>query len=230
MAISSRIARSCDELRNQLDEVAADLPRLQAEAAHGDSLADHLIDRLRVAYENGEGCIVLADNNLPVPLLTVTRSLFESLISTFWASLSESNAQTVVESSRREMARLLRNVLCSGRAVVQDRTTGEDVTEKVLKSPVIGEAQRPPKFNVMANAARIKNIYDDIYGFLSMFSHGTATEILVRMGREEPTFAALETSRAILESLELIAVNHIREQRQTSRGELERILNVKLSS
>jgi hypothetical protein len=229
MPTSTRIAAKCDQVRNQVSRILADLPRLAAGASPTDPLANHLVDRLRVACENAAGCCLLAESDLPAPLLTVTRSLFESLISTFWASLSDDNARTVVEASQREMARLMRNLLFHGRATVQDTTTGKNVTGKVLQSDIVAEAKRPPRLDCMAQDAKIKNIYDAIYGFLSMFAHGTATEILVRMGREEPTFAGLETSHAALESRHLIAGNRISERRATSREELERIFNIGLA-
>ncbi len=58
----------------------------------------------------------------------------------------------------------------------------------------------------MAREAEIKNVYDALYGSLSIFAYGSATEILTRMSREEPTFAGVEACRAVLEALHLIAV------------------------
>jgi hypothetical protein len=230
MALSKRIATKCDEVSKQAARIIADLPRLGAEASPTDFFANHLTNRLGVACENATGCCLLAERDLLAPLLTVTRSLFESFISTFWASLSEDNARIVAEAGHREMKRLMRNVLLRGRAVVQSRTTGKNVTREVLESDVVSEAKRPPRFDAMARDADIRNIYDALYGILSVFAHGTATELLARMAREEPTFAGLEASRAVLESLHLIAVNRIRERRATRREELESILNIRLAT
>jgi hypothetical protein len=136
----------------------------------------------------------------------------------------------MIESSGREMARLVRNILSSRRGAVWDRTSGLEVTDRVLASAEIKEARRPPRFDVMAEQAAIKNIYDAVYGFLSMFAHGTATDLIANMEREEPTFGALEASLALLKALHLIVTKHVRKRCSVSHEEIERILNVMLTT
>jgi hypothetical protein len=91
LVLQQRLAK----LRKQLKTVADDLPLLETQVMSGDRAARHLIDRLRVALDNANGCALLAQEGLPAPLATVTRSMFESLVTTCWASLNNANAQVI---------------------------------------------------------------------------------------------------------------------------------------
>jgi hypothetical protein len=105
--LEQRIAR----LRDQVQLVAEDLPRLTAQVASGDTAASHFIDRLRIATDNATGVVLLADARLSAPVLAVERSLLESLITTHWASISDSNTEEIITVARLETRRLMRNIL-----------------------------------------------------------------------------------------------------------------------
>ena len=68
--------------------VVDDLPILEKDANGSDDLAAYFIDRLRIALDNGMGCILLAREGFSGPVATVTRSILESVLTTYWASLS----------------------------------------------------------------------------------------------------------------------------------------------
>ena len=89
--LEQRVAK----LRKQVHRVEIDLPLLRAEIASGDTAASHFIDRLRIAIDNATGVALLADARLSAPVLAVARSLLESLITTHWASLSDSNSNEI---------------------------------------------------------------------------------------------------------------------------------------
>ena len=140
--------------------------------------------RLRIVIDNATGCAVLAENDLGPPLVTVTRSIFESLLVTYWATLSDTNAQTVLSTSRNEGFRLLRNLLRNNRGVIQHKITGENFTDKILNSPELAELKPPPRFNKIAEDAGLKKLYDRVYGILSMFAHGNATDLITVLAAE----------------------------------------------
>src|SRR5882724_8764112 len=72
------------KLRTQLKTVSDDLVHLEAEMTSPDLAARHFIARLRIAADNATGCALLAEAGLTSPLATVTRSMLESLMTTYW--------------------------------------------------------------------------------------------------------------------------------------------------
>lgn len=228
---------SQETLRNEFADIVKDIPFLSSEAKRGGEFTQHLFHRLNIALENAVACTFLARMGLGIPLTTVTRSIFESLISTYWASLSDDNATILIEAEHRELLRLLRNNLQEGRGKTVNKETGIDETASFLKDPKLKEARKPPSFSKMAEAAGIKNVYDMFYGLLSVYAHGHATKLIsedlyigVRDGTNESNIAALSLMHGCLKSIRLIAVNKIRENRQTRIQELETILGIKLTS
>lgn len=224
-------------LQSEYLEIVQDIPRLGAEAkAHGE-FAMHFFHRLNIALENAIACVFLARMGLMIPLVTITRSIFESMIATYWASLSEENLTKIIEAEKQELMRIMRNNLKAGRAVIRNKTTGEIETDTILNNPEVIKAKRPPKFDKMAEAAGIKNIYDMFYGSLSIYAHGHAVNLVIgdlysdpRDGTDKLTTAILPLMRGCLKAIRLITVNYISENRQTTIEEMEKILGVKLSS
>jgi hypothetical protein len=138
------------KLQKQVKAVADDLPRLEAQVIPTDLPARHLINRLRIAIDNANGCALLAAEGLSAPLATVTRSLLESLVTTHWASLNDSNAQVIQSAAQNEFIRLMRTLFTKGRAVIRNKTTGLNETKRFLDSPLMDLAQRPPQILKMA--------------------------------------------------------------------------------
>jgi hypothetical protein len=223
-----------DKLRQQITVVTDDLPALDAEAASGDDFARHLVALLRVAADNAAGCVMLAEASLSPPLATVTRSILEGLFVTYWALLSDENARTVVVSFRNEGARLLRNLLQKRRGIVISKTTGENFTDELRASPLFVDAKRPLVVFKLAEEAGLEKLYDIFYTFLSMFAHGTATEILAGVGagakvqHEKMIPVLVEAARSFLKYIHVIVVNKVRFGRRTARDELESILKIPL--
>jgi hypothetical protein len=223
-----------DKLQQQITVVRNDLPALDAEVASGHDFARHLVARLRVAADNAAGCAILAEAGLAAPLATVTRSILDGLFVTYWALLSDENARTVVVSFRNDGARLLRNLLKKQRGMVVSKTTGENLTDEFLESPLFDDAKRPLVVFKLAEEAGLQKLYEIFYTILSMYAHGTATEILAgvaagaEMRQQQMIPMLVEAARSLLKSIHLIVVNKVRFGRPTARDELESILKIPL--
>jgi hypothetical protein len=154
------------------------------------------------------------------------------MISTFWASLSDENAKQAIDSEATELMRIMRNNLRGGRAQIVHKETGKIETDTVLERPNLKDAKRPKKLSDMAKEAGLGSAYDQIYGFLSMLAHGTATEIIAQSQLEgkPPIYEHISLVRGCLKALHLIVVNRIREKKLTPLADLESILKVKLSA
>jgi hypothetical protein len=167
----------------------------------------------------------LAEEGLSAPLATVTRSLLESLVTTHWASLKNSNARVIETAAQNEFIRLMRNSLTKGHGVIENRITGQNETKQILNSPLIKMAKRPPQIIEMAKQSGLAKLYDLSYGFMSVLAHGTVTVSLA--GPQEGLVSAcVEASRSILEAIHLIVLNRVREHRYTTVAEIEAILHV----
>jgi len=90
-----------------------------------------------IACENAGGCVCLGKLGLVVPLATVGRSLFESVISTFWASLTDNNTRHAIESESAELMRIMKRNLRSSRAQIVHEETGAIETQSVLDHPTL---------------------------------------------------------------------------------------------
>lgn len=222
------IAGTCNRLRNQIKQIADDLPCLKSQIDPGDPFASHIVDRVLVAADNALGCVVLAEQNLAAPLTSVSRSIFESLLAVYWASQTEENATILLNAMDRETLRLMRLNLDRGHAVIRHKRTGGIHTQEILDSPKMSEAKRPPQIWKMAKEAGLGKLYDTMYGFMSMFAHGTVTEVLAKRDQRTLISAQLSSAVALLRCINLIAVLRIQEKRTASILELESILMVPL--
>jgi hypothetical protein len=218
--LEQRVAK----LRKQVHRVEIDLPLLRAEIASGDTAASHFIDRLRIAIDNATGVALLADARLSAPVLAVARSLLESLITTHWASLSDSNSNEIQTVARFESIRLTRNMLTKGRGALINKIDGRDETQRILNHPWTKMAKRPPKIDRMAKESGLEKLYDLIWGVISLLAHGNDTTSLAQQSGLLP--ASVEAVRTILASIHLIVHNRVREHRPTVANEIEAILNV----
>jgi hypothetical protein len=90
-------------LERDLTSAASDISALRSEIDDNDGGALFFLYRLMFVCESATGCVLLAKANLTVPLATVARSLFEAVISTYWASLSDENAKYAADSEMAEM-------------------------------------------------------------------------------------------------------------------------------
>ncbi|CPF80198.1 Uncharacterised protein [Burkholderia pseudomallei] len=95
----------------------------------------------------------------------------------------------------------------------------------------MSSAKRPPNLAEMARQSQMKNVYDMLYGFLSVFAHGIAPDLIVKTNGDglQHIAAILPLGRGCLQGLHVISLNLIRHQRATDRSELESVLKVRLT-
>jgi hypothetical protein len=98
-------------LRRQQKTVSDDLGVLAREAAPDDELAAYFIGRLQIGADNALGSVVLAETRLSAPAATLTRSMLENVITTHWASLSDSNARAAQNICENEILHLMKRFL-----------------------------------------------------------------------------------------------------------------------
>jgi len=218
-------AESWQKFQHELTNATDDISKLRSEITYNDTNAIFFLKRLMSACENTTGCVLLAKADLGSPLEKVARSLFESLISTFWASLSDENANYAKESEANEWMRIIRKNLQEGRAGVIHKKTGTIESDAILNHPKVKGAKAPKQVLKMAEETGLKILYLQIYGPLSVWAHGTAYQ---PEGKSR-VYELMSLVRASLKAIHLIVVNRIREQKQTPLAALEDILKVRLS-
>lgn len=114
-------------------KIASDeLAVLVREVAPDDEFGAYFLDRLRIAADTALGSVVLAERGLSVPASLLTRNMLENLITTHWASLSNSNVQVSQNIFRNEILRLMKRFLSSRVGTIRHKRTGEDRTEEIL--------------------------------------------------------------------------------------------------
>jgi hypothetical protein len=219
-----------DAFHAELAETAASLGSLKERIGPGDKIPEYFLQRLIVACENARGSVLLGKAGLVAPLSAVSRALFESLIVTYWSSLSDENANKAIATGYRELLRIMRNSITSGRAQVVHKVTGADESAIILNHPMMKEARRPKRLEEMAREAKMKNVYDMLYGLMSLFAHGTATELQAKsaLSGDPPIYENMSLARSCFKGIALICTNRI-DGKQTGHPELESILKVKFA-
>jgi Family of unknown function (DUF5677) len=212
-------------LRRQLEVVRHDLVILSGEAADGDDLAAHFIDRLRIAADNATGCALLAEARLSAPVAALTRTMLESVVTTHWASLSDLNAQAIQSILQNETLRLMKRFLSTGVGTIRHKRTGESKTRQILDSPLLSEIERPPRIDKMAKEGGLERLYVLLYGFMSVLAHGNATTIPM-ISQDGLISANLASVRSLLEALHVIVSNRVRIRRTTTVREIADILKL----
>jgi Family of unknown function (DUF5677) len=226
---NQELSATCEHLETLVQEVLRDFPDLRDQIGGNDEVNRHLIDRLLIATDYTSGCLVLARAGLGSPLVPICRALFEGFVSIYWASQTDENGRRVLEAAKWETLRVMRLNLTAGHAKIVSKETRTDQTDKVLRDPLIKNAERPPRFDHMADAAGIKNIYDQLYGMLSLLSHASGTHILVNRDQKEIIHCMLHSAIATLRCIHLIVAERIKRNRFVSRNELEEIMKVALT-
>jgi hypothetical protein len=209
----------------QLGGVRADLGLLDAEAASNDQIARYLIGHLRTACDNAEGSVILANNKLASPCLIVGRSVVEDLIVTYWATQGKDNADKVLRRSDQEVLRIMRNQTGGPNrvAMLRRKTTGEDVTDQILKATEVKELDKRLNLYDIAKECGLKKIYDIPYRILSLPTHGNVQETLA----ENPgkvVRACLEAIVSALRAMHMIVSNYVREGRITDRDAILKLM------
>jgi hypothetical protein len=102
----------------------------------------------------------------------LARSLLEALISALWIVISTENAKTQQEASVAELSRALKINLQSDKGKVWNSHSGEDATEKFLKTDWMKNITKRKSVVDQAAEAGVTDLYNIFYRFLSLETHG----------------------------------------------------------
>ena len=217
------------KIKMLVTDILNDLPLLASHVETSDDITHHLLNRLLVATDYASGCAALADANMGPPIVPISRALFESFVSTYWASQSEDNGKVIVDAARREIMRIMKLNLVNKRAKMLHKQTRENYTAKFLHDPKMKEAQRLPQYAHMADGAGIRKIYDQLYGMLSLLSHASGADLLAKRDHDQLINSNLHAVSADLRCIYLIISARIKEKRLVMLDEIEAIMNVALA-
>lgn len=211
-------------IAEQLRTVRDDLEFLSATVTPDKKIALHLVNRLRIATDNVAGCKILAEHDLPSPLLIVGRAIVESLFITYWATLQKSNGEIVLRLDRDEIVRVMKSQLHGSDRVaeIRNKTTRQKVTGRILKHPKMAKLENKLNIFEIAKKCRLKPIYDIAYRPLCLPTHGNSTAVMIN-----PSMAvrgAIEAVTCTLKAIHLVVSNYIREERTTNPDDILKIM------
>lgn len=118
------------------------------------------------------GASALGRDRNSVALGVLARTIVESLILLLWVEISEENALHQSNAALAELKRVARINLERGTLKVWNRKTGEDATADFLRSDRFKDLQKSRKIVDLAKEAGVGNLYDVLYRFQSMSTHG----------------------------------------------------------
>jgi hypothetical protein len=79
-----------------------------------------------------------------------------------------------------EMLRIVKRNLGKRRAQIVHEVTDDIETGSVLQHPLINEPRSGKQLAEMATESGIRNVYDQLYGWLSMRAHGSAVQMIAK--------------------------------------------------
>src|SRR6266404_8445372 len=169
-----------------------------------DNVLLHFITR---AIELGQACFSVSELN--TPLCVLTRVLCEDLFTIFWVSLSEANAAEYAKQPISQMAKIVRINLQRGQARILNTETEEDATQGF--SPELDNVILPgKKVEQMAIESGLGKVYDIVYRFASLSTHGNSFDLSSGPDWQVPTLSA---TVSILNAIVLIVENSNRTTR-----------------
>lgn len=118
------------------------------------------------------GASVLGKERNFTALGVLARTIVESLILLLWVEISEENALHQSNAGLAELKRVARVNLESGTLKIWNRETGEDATTEFLRSNTFKGRPKSRKIADLAKEAGVEHLYDAVYRFMSMSTHG----------------------------------------------------------
>lgn len=185
-----------------------------------------LIFCLGWAADLAEGCVLVAEKRLSPPLQILSRGMLETLFRTNWVVQSEKNAKAFNDAMLDELKRIMKKNLEAGYAKIRHKTTGEDKTETILSR--IGKESIPKRLSIqeIAKGSHLEKLYTKVFGFESMYAHGTVMGLSSKVNSEIEIFASVSGANAYLKCIDLIARNWIVERKVTPKAALESVLRI----
>lgn len=224
--------------RIQFKNILSDFPNLLARI-NNNPQKQYFFDKLNLASTVTSSCYHLSDYGFIFPINVLSRTLFEIMITLYWASLDTDNSVSLLESEKKEFHRIIRKNLTEGTGKIINTITNEDVTKCFLKNERMKNARRFPSIESLAKNAKIKNIYDIFYTILSCSTHANIykfgykemidiSDEMTTTGTNQMVDAVLSFVNACFFAIFVISKNYIIDEKPISHSELEKLLGVEL--
>jgi hypothetical protein len=180
---------------------------------------------LRRSAELVRGVAILgrAKNHAAIGLLA--RAIVESLVLLLWVEISEENAIHQSNAGLAELKRIARINLESGILKVWNRDTGQNATSDFLKSDTFKDLPKSKKITDQAKEADVQHIYDVLYRFLSMSTHGHDFGASPE-NAEERTLGDLQAVGALSMAIGHVGLRWLLHRQRTDNESLRKILGL----
>lgn len=122
--------------------------------------------------ELARGASALGKQRNSLALGVLSRTIVENLILLLWVEVSEDNARHQSKAALTELTRIARINLERGTLKVHNNKTGADATGDFLRSDRFKGLQKSKKIEDLAKEAGVEHLYDVVYRFQSMSTHG----------------------------------------------------------
>jgi hypothetical protein len=184
-----------------------ELRRLREEAAKypqsGTQQDEVLLHFIRRADQIVSASILAKD--YPTPLQVMSRVLCEDLFLIAWIAQSEGNSVEYEAGANSEMVKMMLVHLADGRAVIQNRHTGDPAPSDFMKTELIPQLERlkVPRANIEQTARKLglQRVYDILYRAASLEVHGNTFGISSVDEEEQMCEIALSSLTAVLECI-----------------------------
>lgn len=173
------------------------------------------------------GAGTLGASRNAVALGVVLRTVIESLILLLWVEVSEENAKHQAGAGLAKFARIAKINIQAKNLRVMSSTSGEDVAEDFLNTPVFKNRQKSKNVVDMAKEAGVLYLYDVLYRFQSMSTHGHSFE-KENQGKdiEEKLEADLKAVASIAQAIGHVAVRWLLGRERTDNKTLSEIFGL----
>lgn len=197
------------------ESLAANRNKLQEKA---------LLHCLGRSLDLAKGAVSTAIACTPISLATISRTLFEELITAQWLCLNSDNAIKLKEDSDASLCKLLREHLKSGCGKVVHKESGEDNTQDVLKS--ISAGSRTPSIEQKAKDCRLHDVYTTVYRSLSLLAHGSDFQQSFRPADAQDAVKIFFPAAVVLHKVTYdIATNFLTDGQTTKPTDIKKKLN-----
>nr|WP_270049487.1 DUF5677 domain-containing protein [Thalassolituus pacificus] len=160
----------------------------------------------------------------PTALGIITRQLVELLISLQWIISSPERAEKYSDFSLNELDRVAQIVMNDGLLSVKAREDGTDVTKEFLAKRE--KAKKGVSIEQQARESDLIHIYQVLYRFMSLDTHGKSETIVDPEESLEATLVQLQTIGAISQAFGHIAILWLMHRQKTDNETIRELLGL----
>ncbi|MDX2421277.1 MAG: DUF5677 domain-containing protein [Amphritea sp.] len=161
----------------------------------------------------------------PTALGIVTRQLVELFISLQWIISSPERAEKYSTFSLNELDRITQIVMKDGLLSVKSREDSEDLTEEFLAKRE--NAKKGVSIEQQAREADLFHIYQVLYRFMSLDTHGKSDTIVDPEESLEATKVYLRTIGAVSQAFGHVAIRWLMHRQKTDNEKIRELLGLK---